>query len=198
MCIVGQFVSICVRRLEHNTFGLFWLSSESGIVSCITLYSLYFLRLVDIFLSLKKWTLSRYIVWTYCDCGENNNFHLSLDGNDALCAGIELGFRAGYQKRNKDITNWVKKKRRNIRREDILSNLSGRSPPRRRVNDKGNSISLSPKPMSPTNDHISFPDTREFDFNAFVEGRNPYGSENRKRLGELNSMDSPHKRGKFC
>lgn len=127
---------------------------------------------------------------------------LYRDGSEALRAGIELGYHAGYQKRNRDITSWVKKKRRNIRREDILLNLSGRSPPRRKGNDsRANSISLSPKPMSPTNDLLTFNDTKEFDFNSLLaDGRNPFAANNndgRKRHSDLNITESPHKRGRF-
>ena len=120
-----------------------------------------------------------------------------LDGSEGLRAGIELGYRAGYQKRNRDITNWIKKKRRTVRREDILINLSGRSPPRRKSSEpKTNSISLSPKPATPENELLTFSDGKEFDINAFVDGRNPF-TEGRKRHNDINLMDSPHKRGRF-
>jgi len=126
---------------------------------------------------------------------------LYKDGSEGIRAAIELGYRAGYQKRNRDITNWIKKRRRVIRREDILLNLSGRSPPRRKSSEpRTNSISVSPKPATPTdnNELLTLSDgNTQFDFNAFCEGRNPF-TDGRKRHNEYgNHMDSPHKRGRF-
>lgn len=44
---------------------------------------------------------------------------------------MDLGFQSGYQKRSKDVLSWAKKKKRIILREELLSYLAGRSPPRR-------------------------------------------------------------------
>lgn len=133
---------------------------------------------------------------------------LYKDGSDGIRAALELGYRAGYQKRNRDITNWIKRRRRTIRREDILLNLSGRSPPRRKSSEptKTNSISLSPKPptttMSPAeSDLLTLSENREIDVvNSWVSdsgGRNPF-SDGRKRSNEFNhNNESPHKRGRF-
>ena len=119
------------------------------------------------------------------------------DGSDALRAGIELGYHAGIQRRNRDITNWTKKKRKHIRREDILLHLSGRSPPRKRESRAGNGISLSPKPMD--SELLNFGENKDFDFASFVEGRNPFATQEggRKRHSDINMLDSPHKRGRF-
>ncbi|CAB1353171.1 unnamed protein product [Coregonus sp. 'balchen'] len=43
----------------------------------------------------------------------------------------ELGIQRAYQRRNKDVLAWVKKRRRNIRREDLISFLCGKAPPPR-------------------------------------------------------------------
>lgn len=123
----------------------------------------------------------------------------SLDGSEGLRAGIELGYHAGYQRRNRDIINWVKKRRKNIRREDILLNLSGRSPPRRKLNEhRINSLSVSPKPAASAmeSDYNRDEHPREFDFTAFMEGRNPF-TEGRKRHSDINIPETPHKRGRF-
>ena len=110
-----------------------------------------------------------------------------------------MGYHAGYQKRNRDITNWTKKKRKNIRREDILANLSGRSPPRRKHSEAraSNGLSLSPRPSTVEGDLFS--DSKDFDFAAFVEGRNPFTDGGRKRhnYNDINMHESPHKRGRF-
>lgn len=142
--------------------------------------------------------LSNHDRWQPFQGAANKVTLLYRDGSEALRAGIELGYHAGYQRRTKDIANWTKKKRRNIRREDILMNLSGRSPPRRKVSD--GRVTLSPKPMSPTNDVLSFTDTSQLDLNALMEGRNPFlnaNNDGRKRHGDINMLETPHKRGRF-
>lgn len=40
----------------------------------------------------------------------------------------DLGFQSGYQRRNKDVLAWAKKRKRHIRREDLLAFLSGKAP----------------------------------------------------------------------
>lgn len=54
---------------------------------------------------------------------------------------LDIGFQSGIQKRNKDIVSWAKKKRKLIRRDDLLSYLAGRSPPRRSPEVKSTSTS---------------------------------------------------------
>ncbi|XP_015914057.1 HUWE1-associated protein modifying stress responses [Parasteatoda tepidariorum] len=41
----------------------------------------------------------------------------------------DLGFQSGNQKRNKELLSWVKKKKRNIRREELIAYITGRTPP---------------------------------------------------------------------
>ena len=43
----------------------------------------------------------------------------------------DLGIHVGYQRRNKDVIAWAKKRRRTIRREDLISFLCGKVPPPR-------------------------------------------------------------------
>ena len=45
--------------------------------------------------------------------------------------GMELGKQIGHQRRTKDILSWLKKKRRHIRREELIAYLCGKSPPPR-------------------------------------------------------------------
>ncbi|XP_059901962.1 UPF0472 protein C16orf72 homolog [Gadus macrocephalus] len=51
---------------------------------------------------------------------------------------FDLGIQLGHQRRNKDVLAWVKKRRRTIRREDLISFLCGKAPPPRssRVNPR--------------------------------------------------------------
>ncbi|XP_070580063.1 HUWE1-associated protein modifying stress responses-like [Ptychodera flava] len=47
--------------------------------------------------------------------------------------GIELGIQTGQQRRTRDLVTWAKKKRRHIRRDDLLGFLCGKNvPPRLR------------------------------------------------------------------
>jgi len=41
----------------------------------------------------------------------------------------DLGVQVGYQRRNRELLNWVRKKRRNICREDLISYLAGKNTP---------------------------------------------------------------------
>ncbi|XP_041133710.1 UPF0472 protein C16orf72 homolog isoform X2 [Polyodon spathula] len=50
---------------------------------------------------------------------------------DAHQRSYDLGIQIGYQRRNKDVLAWVKKRRRTIRREDLISFLCGKAPPPR-------------------------------------------------------------------
>ncbi len=57
-------------------------------------------------------------------------FHFP-DSVDAHQRSYELGIQIGHQRRNKDVLAWVKKRRRTIRREDLISFLCGKTPPPR-------------------------------------------------------------------
>lgn len=56
--------------------------------------------------------------------------------------GLDAGHRAGLRRRNKDILSWAKKKRKYIKREDLLSYLAGRTSPRRVADVRSNSSSI--------------------------------------------------------
>lgn len=137
--------------------------------------------------------------WLPFQGAANKVTHLYKDGSDALRAGIELGYHAGIQRRNRDITHWVKKKRRMIKREDMLHHLSGRSPPRKRESRSNSGLSLSPKPHAMESELLNFGENKDFDLNSFMEGRNPFlpPEGGRKRHSDINMLDSPHKRGRF-
>ncbi|XP_022200928.1 UPF0472 protein C16orf72 homolog [Nilaparvata lugens] len=56
---------------------------------------------------------------------------LYKESSESIRKSGELGIQTGYQRRNKEILNWARKKRRYIRREDLISYLAGKSlPPR--------------------------------------------------------------------
>ncbi|XP_013929912.1 PREDICTED: UPF0472 protein C16orf72, partial [Thamnophis sirtalis] len=59
--------------------------------------------------------------------------HISFlpESVDAHQRSFDVGIHIGYQRRNKDVLAWVKKRRRTIRREDLISFLCGKAPPPR-------------------------------------------------------------------
>ncbi|XP_028828310.1 UPF0472 protein C16orf72 homolog isoform X2 [Denticeps clupeoides] len=57
--------------------------------------------------------------------------NLYKESVDAHQRSYDLGVQLGHQRRNKDVLAWVKKRRRNIRREDLISFLCGKTPPPR-------------------------------------------------------------------
>ncbi|KAL2740688.1 UPF0472 protein C16orf72 isoform X1 [Vespula squamosa] len=64
-----------------------------------------------------------------------------LNSVDSMRRCSELGIETGKQKRSKEIMNWARKKRRMIRREDLLAYLAGKPPPPRPHSHRS-----SPKP----------------------------------------------------
>ena len=119
-------------------------------------------------------------------------FFLKLaDGSDGLKLSLEYGYQAGYQRRNKDMLAWAKKKRKNIRREDLISFLCGRTSPKRRQSDSTKSITLSPKTTDGLYNHSD---------NLASELDHINLMEDRKRQHSTDIiMESPnHKRQRFC
>ena len=58
-----------------------------------------------------------------------NIFHF-IDSIDTNKRNFDAGYQLGHKKRNREVIAWAKKKKRSIRRDELLSYLSGRSPPR--------------------------------------------------------------------
>lgn len=72
---------------------------------------------------------------------------------EAQRKNFELGLQLGYNKRIRDIMTWAKKRRRHIRRDELLAMLCGKtppvknqrhSPPRSRVGSRSHSDRGSP------------------------------------------------------
>ncbi|XP_075232336.1 HUWE1-associated protein modifying stress responses [Lycorma delicatula] len=56
---------------------------------------------------------------------------LYKESTESIRRSGELGVQCGYQRRTKELLSWARKKRRNIRREDLISYLAGKAlPPR--------------------------------------------------------------------
>ncbi|XP_046302392.1 HUWE1-associated protein modifying stress responses 1-like [Marmota monax] len=57
--------------------------------------------------------------------------NLYKESVDTHQRSFDIGIQIGYQRRNKDVLAWVKKRRRTICREDLISFLCGKVPPPR-------------------------------------------------------------------
>ncbi|GCC20800.1 hypothetical protein chiPu_0019368 [Chiloscyllium punctatum] len=95
---------------------------------------------------------------------------LYKDGLEAYRASLDLGVQAGYQRRNKEMLAWVKKRRHIIHREDLLSFLCRKSPPGAMAN-----VSVrSGTPGSPTHGSSNSASVRrrgslqDVDLNSFI------------------------------
>ncbi|CAD7090008.1 unnamed protein product [Hermetia illucens] len=76
------------------------------------------------------------------------------------CEGIkktsDVAVQYGYQRRTREIADWARSKRRRyIRREDLLAYLAGKPPPPLHVT-RVSQLRLSPKPESPLNSSNQF------------------------------------------
>ncbi|XP_026473772.1 UPF0472 protein C16orf72 homolog [Ctenocephalides felis] len=68
---------------------------------------------------------------------------LYKESSDGIRRTGEVALQCGYQKRTRDIMNWARKRRRTIRREDLLAYLAGKPPPPRAATHR-----CSPKPCT--------------------------------------------------
>ncbi|XP_041960395.1 UPF0472 protein C16orf72 homolog [Alosa sapidissima] len=62
----------------------------------------------------------------------------------------DLGLQSGLQRRRQEVLAWVKKRRRTIRREDLISFLCGKAPPPRNARATPRITMVSPSRPSPT------------------------------------------------
>lgn len=93
---------------------------------------------------------------------------------------VDMGFQWGYQRRNKDLVAWVKRRKRSIRREELIAFLTGRTAPQRtgmwnaprqRLSLDGITSAASRARLTvPTASDVLLPnDSRETDFETFRE-----------------------------
>uniref|UniRef100_A0A672K1R5 HUWE1 associated protein modifying stress responses a n=1 Tax=Sinocyclocheilus grahami TaxID=75366 RepID=A0A672K1R5_SINGR len=81
-----------------------------------------------------------------------------LKSVDAHKRSFDLGIQIGHQRRNKDVLAWVKKRRRTIRREDLISFLCGKAPPPRTSRAAPKLTVMSPN-RPPSSDTVSSEET---------------------------------------
>ncbi|KAK3579516.1 hypothetical protein CHS0354_028344 [Potamilus streckersoni] len=100
---------------------------------------------------------------------------LYKDSVETIRRYVDLGIQTGRQNRTKDIVSWVRKKRKHIRREELLAYLCGKNPPpRSRLPSSCNVArhTQSPRlaidrPISRFNTPESLPTSDEPDLEAF-------------------------------
>uniref|UniRef100_A0A3Q2G6J1 HUWE1 associated protein modifying stress responses a n=1 Tax=Cyprinodon variegatus TaxID=28743 RepID=A0A3Q2G6J1_CYPVA len=72
--------------------------------------------------------LSLWVPFQNAATAVTNLYKESVEAHQRSC---DRGIQIGHQRRNKDMLAWVKKRRRTIRREDLISFLCGKAPPHR-------------------------------------------------------------------
>lgn len=87
---------------------------------------------------------------------------LYKDSTDAIRRIGEMGVQCGYQRRNKELMNWARKKRRNIRREDLMAYLAGKPPPLRPHHSR-----VSPRPRVMLSERHGSPNAQQMDIHHF-------------------------------
>ncbi|XP_034242135.1 UPF0472 protein C16orf72 homolog isoform X1 [Thrips palmi] len=87
---------------------------------------------------------------------------LYKDSTDAIRRVGELGVQCGYQRRNKELMNWARKKRRHIRREDLMAYLAGKPPPLRPHHSR-----VSPRPRVMLTERHGSPNAQQMDIHHF-------------------------------
>ncbi|XP_076044770.1 HUWE1-associated protein modifying stress responses isoform X2 [Oratosquilla oratoria] len=83
---------------------------------------------------------------------------LYKDAIDSVRRASELGVQAGYQRRTRELLNMARR-RRHIRREDLLAFLAGKTAPPRTTHFKGSPRAwMTPRLPSPHHTHVHPPD----------------------------------------
>ncbi|CAG9829144.1 unnamed protein product [Diabrotica balteata] len=87
-------------------------------------------------------------IWVQFQTAAGTVTSLYRESSESLRKTSEVAKQSGYQKRNNEIFNWAKRKRRLIRREDLLAYLAGKHPPppSRQSHHHHSHHRLSPRP----------------------------------------------------
>ncbi|XP_056634277.1 HUWE1-associated protein modifying stress responses [Diorhabda carinulata] len=108
-------------------------------------------------------------IWLQFQTAAGTVTSLYRDSSESLRRTGELAKQSGYQKRNIEIFNWAKRKKRLIRREDLLAYLAGKHPPppsRQHHHHSHHRLSPRPRNLSPppnvANQDIVDPNLRTF------------------------------------
>ncbi|XP_060521479.1 HUWE1-associated protein modifying stress responses [Cylas formicarius] len=98
-------------------------------------------------------------IWLQFQTAAGTVTSLYRDSCESLKKTNELARQSGYQKRNNELLHWAKRKRRLIRREDLLAYLAGKPPPPRQSHH--HRLSPRPRNLSPPPHHHPLDINRE-------------------------------------
>lgn len=119
----------CVEHLESEPDYEGQLQSERDLANQKVWVS--FQNTATAIAQLYKDRLQGVSLWLPFQTAAGTVTSLYKDSSEAIRRTSELGVQCGYQRRNKEILSWARKKRRHIRREDLLAYLAGKPPPPR-------------------------------------------------------------------
>ena len=119
---VSPMLNFISDRCHDNSNGL-WVPFQNSASNVTIMY---------------KGALTRYSVFSFWysfshlpgSCSELECVNIVFpDALEAMKSSYDHGVQCGIQRRNRDLLNWVKKKRRHIRREDLIGYLCGKNAP---------------------------------------------------------------------
>ncbi|ENN76931.1 telomere attrition and p53 response 1 protein isoform X2 [Dendroctonus ponderosae] len=99
-----------------------------------------------------KYVLEAGTLWLQFQTAAGTATNLYKDSCEGLKKITELSKQTGYQKRTSELLNWAKRKRRVIRREDLLAFLAGKPSPKQNHHHH-HRLSPRPRNMSPPPSH---------------------------------------------
>lgn len=102
----------------NNSHGKIWSAFQDSATSVAQLYR-------------DRFTSDPAALWLPFQVAAGTVTTLYKEASESLRRTTELAIQCGYQKRNRELLSWVKKRRRNIRREDLLAYISGKPLPLR-------------------------------------------------------------------
>lgn len=77
------------------------------------------------------------------------------ESTEALRRSSELGMQAGYQRRTREMLAWAKKRRRHIRREELIGFLTGKSLPGSGSSQPRHQMRMGPRQRVSLSDGVS-------------------------------------------
>ncbi len=78
-----------------------------------------------------------------------------VESTEALRRSSELGVQAGYQRRTREMLAWAKKRRRHIRREELIGFLTGKSLPGSGTTQPRHQMRMGPRQRVSLSDGVS-------------------------------------------
>jgi len=153
---IANWEEQCVEHLESEPDYEGQLQSERDLAHQKVWFS--FQNTATAIAQLYKDRLQGVSLWLPFQTAAGAVTSLYKDSSDAIRRTSELGIQCGYQRRNKEILSWARKKRRHIRREDLLAYLAGKSPPPRPHHHRG-----SPRPRMMLAERHGSPNSHQMD-----------------------------------